>query len=257
MSASALACLRYSAGSACTAGSASRRHQLARSAFDRCQFVEHRRRSTAGLIAAESVPPGVVVIRRRPAAGTRSRRRPHTAVSMRAYSAFRAPTASVAYGREAGMPAERARPRRRRIVAGGSTSRASSLAPAISRSRANSRTVTRTRAAAPPRAPPRRPGRPPRLRSRLAALEVLVLPDRRDLLDALDRVAACGERLGPVRRRRGDRDAGLADVQPCRRGGGAPSIASGQRSPISSAMRSKARSASGSYASYSSRTRRP
>src|SRR5947207_2545173 len=44
--------------------------------------------------------------------------------------------------------------------------------------------------------------------------EVLVLPDRRDLLDPFDRVAARGERLGPVRRRGRDRDARLADLDP-------------------------------------------
>jgi hypothetical protein len=43
---------------------------------------------------------------------------------------------------------------------------------------------------------------------------MLVLPNRRDLLDPFDRVAARGERLGAVRRRGGDRHARLADLDP-------------------------------------------
>ena len=42
---------------------------------------------------------------------------------------------------------------------------------------------------------------------------MLVLPDRRDLLDALDRVPAHGERVGAMRRRRRDDDAGVADLE--------------------------------------------
>ena len=53
-------------------------------------------------------------------------------------------------------------------------------------------------------------GRP--LDPHVTAFEVLVLPDRRDLLHALDRVPARSERVGTVRRRRRNRHAGLADV---------------------------------------------
>ena len=76
--------------------------------------------------------------------------------------------------------------------------------PAISRSRANSRTVTRMHrrdCVTSIRARERLPSRVlvVGIRRRaldpdVAALEVLVLPDRRDLLDALDRVAAGGKR---------------------------------------------------------------
>src|SRR5690606_39556626 len=47
-----------------------------------------------------------------------------------------------------------------------------------------------------------------------AAVEVLVLPDRRDLLHALDGVARGGVRLGAMRRRGDDCDARLADRDP-------------------------------------------
>ena len=91
---------------------------------------------------------------------------------------------------------------------------ASSDAPAMSTSRANSRTVTRMRSA--------------RLRRRaaivgirrrafdphVAAVEVLALPDGRNLLHALDHVAARRVRVAAMRRRRGDRHARLADLEP-------------------------------------------
>ena len=85
------------------------------------------------------------------------------------------------------------------------------------RSPAAAQTGARSRACAPPRF------RRARLVVRVgrgafdphvAALEVLVLPDRRDLLHPLDRVAARRECVGAVRRRRDDGDAGLADLQP-------------------------------------------
>jgi hypothetical protein len=78
-----------------------------------------------------------------------------------------------------------------------------------------------------------------------AALEKLVLPDRRDLLDPLDRVAAGGIRVAAMRRPRRNRDARFADLEPpdpvC-----SASRALGQRPAISAAIRSNAFSASGS-----------
>src|SRR5260370_17062171 len=46
------------------------------------------------------------------------------------------------------------------------------------------------------------------------ALEVLVFPDRRDLLDPLDRIAARREGVGAVRRRGGNPAARFADGAP-------------------------------------------
>ena len=65
----------------------------------------------------------------------------------------------------------------------------------------------------------------------VAALEVLVLPDRRDLLDALDRVAARGKRVRAMRRRRRDHDAGLADLE------AAGAMVDGQRASTATALR--------------------
>src|SRR5204863_5178836 len=47
----------------------------------------------------------------------------------------------------------------------------------------------------------------------VAAVEMLALPDRHDLLHALDRVAARGERIAAMRRRRRDDDARFADLE--------------------------------------------
>ena len=47
----------------------------------------------------------------------------------------------------------------------------------------------------------------------LATFEELVLPDRHNLLHALDHVAARREGVGPVRACRGDDDAGFADSE--------------------------------------------
>ena len=127
----------------------------------------------------------------------------------------------------------------------------------MSRSRANSRTVTRMRPAPPPRAPLIVGIGGRALDPDVAAVEEFVLPDRRDLLDALDRVAARGERVAAMRRRGGDRHARFADLEPAdpmvqREPRARPSLAD------LAAIRSNAFSASGSYASYSRyRTRRP
>ena len=88
-------------------------------------------------------------------------------------------------------------------------------APAMSRSRANSRTVTRM------------PPAPPRARARSSsgsavAPSIQTSPPSknsrfqigRDLLHPLDRVAARRERVAAVRRRRRDRHARLADLEP-------------------------------------------
>src|SRR5690242_14962942 len=104
-------------------------------------------------------------------------------------------------------------------------SRWSSPVPAISRSRANSRMVTlialprrspfhvvRARQCLPARVFVVGVGRGP-FDPDLAALEQLALPDRRDLLDALDRVAARGKRIGAMRRGGGDHHARLADAE--------------------------------------------
>src|SRR5262249_37350847 len=48
----------------------------------------------------------------------------------------------------------------------------------------------------------------------VAAVEILPLPDRPDLFDALDRIPGCSERIRPVRRSGGDDDAGLANLEP-------------------------------------------
>ena len=98
--------------------------------------------------------------------------------------------------------------------AGRAASRRSSAAPAMSRSRANSRTVTRIAPSAIRRASSSVGIGGRAFDPDVAALEVFVLPDRRDLLDALDRIAARGERFGTVRRRGGDDDARLADLHP-------------------------------------------
>ena len=134
----------------------------------------------------------------------------------------------------------------------------SSAAPAMSRSRANSRTVTRMPPARPPRARARRPDRPWRLRSRR----------RRRRRTRASRSARSASR---ARSRSGTpRNASAA----MRRRGAIATLASpissrpirwcsasrtpGQRPAISSAIRSNAFSASGSYASYSRYcTRRP
>ena len=91
--------------------------------------------------------------------------------------------------------------------------RAPFRSPAISRSRANSRTVTRMRAF-PPRRASRPRDSPSHLDPRLAAVEVLVLPDGHDLLHPLDGVAARRERRSAVRAGHDDRDARLANPQP-------------------------------------------
>src|SRR5688572_10853537 len=106
-------------------------------------------------------------------------------------------------------------------VAGASTSRTSSPAPARSLSRANSFTVTRIRT--PLRSRARDPVRRQlcllvvrvgdgAFQPDFAALEMLVLPDRHNLLHPLDRVPAGGEGVCPVRRCRDDDDAGFADL---------------------------------------------
>src|SRR5262245_35366435 len=48
----------------------------------------------------------------------------------------------------------------------------------------------------------------------VAAVEMFALPDRHDLLDALDRVSAGGERICPVGRCRRNHDTCLANLQP-------------------------------------------
>src|SRR5437762_12242946 len=48
----------------------------------------------------------------------------------------------------------------------------------------------------------------------VAAVEKLALPDRRDLLDALDRVAARRVGVAAVRRPYDNRDARVADLEP-------------------------------------------
>ena len=58
---------------------------------------------------------------------------------------------------------------------------------------------------------------------RVAVFEELVFPDRRDLLDALDRVAARLKSLRAVRRGGDDRDAGVADLEPADRDDGSRS----------------------------------
>src|SRR6202035_438915 len=47
----------------------------------------------------------------------------------------------------------------------------------------------------------------------IAAFEKLALPDRGDLFHALDGVSARGARVGAMRGRRGDGDAGLPDLE--------------------------------------------
>ena len=100
-------------------------------------------------------------------------------------------------------------PNRRARVA---TSRGSSATPVMSRSRANSRPLHACHAL---RLSPRplivgiRRGA---LDPDVAAFEELALPDRRDLLDALDGVPACGKGVRTVRGSRCYCDAGIADV---------------------------------------------
>ena len=80
----------------------------------------------------------------------------------------------------------------------------------------------------------------------VATLEVLVLPDRHDLLDALDRVAARRKRVGTVRRGGHDDDARLRRARAARSDGARRRAWIGQALPASSTMRFRARTASGS-----------
>ena len=48
----------------------------------------------------------------------------------------------------------------------------------------------------------------------ITAVEMLVFPDRCDLLDALDGVPCGSKRVSPMRRRGGNHDAGFADLDP-------------------------------------------
>ena len=64
---------------------------------------------------------------------------------------------------------------------------------------------------------PRPRDSPSHLDPRLAAVEVLVLPDGHDLLHPLDGVAARRERRSAMGRGRDDRDARLANSQPSKR----------------------------------------
>ena len=173
ISASALACFRYSAGSLCTSAEPSscisssyccscgqlvEHKSRARSAVRRAVRLVYARRTAGSNVDRAAIPPT-------PAAGTRPRRRRASADPC---ARSRRSPRSRSSARSAPAPETRARAaaRRRRSSRPARTSRASSAAPAMSRSRANSRTVTRMRPAPPPRAPARRPDRPSRPRSR-------------------------------------------------------------------------------------------
>ena len=113
----------------------------------------------------------------------------------------------------------------------------------MSRRRANSRTVTRTpiliafsraSASSGSAVAPSIHTSPP---SKYSCFQIGTI-----CLIALDRVAARGKRIGAVRRRRGDRDAGLADLQPADavvdRRGGPPATSRATSATISSSPRS-------------------
>ena len=168
ISASALACLRYSAGSACTAASLSSvisfsyRSSIALSLSNIQAFNFHRS-------ATRSAPRRSLTVTQRDPPDTGGRKATSSpsrkTVSIRVYSTLTAVEMDVVKLPSSGNSVARICQTALTVAPGG-TSRCSSPAPAMSRSRANNRTFTRMLAGTRTVASPHRPDRQLLLRSK-------------------------------------------------------------------------------------------